>query len=78
MPVVLSYVPRWQPADWIAPHKRQPLQPSYFAPLASEDFQPYEPLPELELDLSPAQGEGGKTTVGGWIEVGYHGGRLGQ
>jgi hypothetical protein len=80
LPVTLSYTPRWQPANWIVTPLRQPVQPTFFTPTASNEFRPYESLPELDLDLDfDAQApQRGKPTVGGWIQVGYQSGRLGQ
>ena len=45
-------------------------------PIAMRDFETFEPAPKFELDLGLPKAL--RTTVGGWIAVGYHSGALGQ
>jgi hypothetical protein len=45
-------------------------------PIAMRDFESFEPTPLFELDLGLPMAP--RTTVGGWIAVGYHSGALGQ
>jgi hypothetical protein len=50
--------------------------PVLIQPIADADLELFEPTPAIELDLGLSQST--KTTIGGWIEVGYHGGAFGQ
>jgi hypothetical protein len=45
-------------------------------PIAMRDFESFEPAPMFDLDLGLPKAP--RTTVGGWIAVGYHSGALGQ
>jgi len=45
-------------------------------PIDTCDFETFEPAPMFELDMGLPKAP--RTTVGGWIAVGYHSGALGQ
>jgi hypothetical protein len=49
---------------------------SLLQPMAMCDFESFEPAPMFDLDLGLPKAP--RTTVGGWIAVGYHSGALGQ
>ena len=50
--------------------------PIIVEPISLSDFGTFAPAPVVDLDLGLPKGP--RTTVGGWISVGYQGGALGQ
>lgn len=49
-----------------------PATPGIVPPIALGGFESFEPAAAVELDLGPPHKS--RTTVGGWIDVGYRGG----